>query len=100
MKAAWFESFGAPKDTLIIGEQPTPLAGPGEVMVRIKTTGVNPSDVKKRAGSFPNLLDAGLVIPHSDGAGIIEAVGEGVDEKAGRSDIEGDSAWGQGDGIG
>ena len=79
MKAAWFESFGAPKDTLIIGEQPTPLAGLGEVMVRIKTTGVNPSDVKKRAGSFPNLLDAGLVIPHSDGAGIIEAVGEGGD---------------------
>lgn len=79
MKAAWFESFGAPADTLIIGEQPTPVAGPGEVLVKIKSTGVNPSDVKKRAGAFPNLLDGGLVIPHSDGAGIIEAVGEGVD---------------------
>ena len=79
MKAAWFESFGSPADTIIIGEQPTPVAARGEVLVKLKTTGINPSDVKKRAGAFPNLLDDGLVIPHSDGAGIIEAVGEGVD---------------------
>jgi len=79
MKAVWFEVFGSAADTLILGEQPTPVAGPGEVLVKMKTTGVNPSDVKKRAGAFPNLLDEGLVIPHSDGAGIIEAVGEGVD---------------------
>ena len=43
------------------------------------TSGVNPSDVKKRAGSFPNLLDGGFVIPNSDGAGVIESVGDGVD---------------------
>jgi NADPH:quinone reductase-like Zn-dependent oxidoreductase len=79
MKAAWFEQFGSADETIIVGEQPTPSAGPGEVLVRLKTTGVNPSDVKKRAGAFPNLLDNGLVIPHSDGAGIIEAVGDGVD---------------------
>jgi NADPH2:quinone reductase len=79
MKAAWFESFGPAAQTIILGEQPTPIAGPGEVLVKLKTTGVNPSDVKKRAGAFPNLLDNGLVIPHSDGAGVIEAVGEGVD---------------------
>ena len=79
MKAAWFETFGPAEETIVIGEQPTPTAGPGEVLVRMKATGVNPSDVKKRAGAFPNLLDNGLVIPHSDGAGIIEAVGEGVD---------------------
>jgi NADPH:quinone reductase-like Zn-dependent oxidoreductase len=78
MKAAWFESFGAAADTLIVGEQPTPEPGPGEVLVRLATSGVNPSDVKKRAGAFPNLLDDGLVIPHSDGAGVIEAVGAGV----------------------
>ena len=52
MKAAWFEQFGSAADTLVIGEQPKPLAGPGEVLVKMKTTGVNPSDVKKRAGSF------------------------------------------------
>ena len=79
MQAVWFESFGTAADTLILGEQPRPAPGPGEVLVKLATTGVNPSDVKKRAGAFPNLLDDGLVIPHSDGAGVIEAVGEGVD---------------------
>jgi NADPH:quinone reductase len=79
MRAAWFETFGSAQDAIVLGEQPTPAAGPGEVLVRLHTTGVNPSDVKKRAGAFPNLLDGGLVIPHSDGAGVIAAVGEGVD---------------------
>ncbi len=79
MHAAWFESFGTAKDVLQLGEQKKPTAGPGEVLVRIHSSGVNPSDVKKRAGSFPNLLDEGLVIPNSDGAGVIEAVGDGVD---------------------
>lgn len=79
MKAVWFESFGPAAQTLVSGEQPTPQPGPGEVLVKLATTGINPSDVKKRAGAFPNLLDTGLVIPHSDGAGVIEAVGEGVD---------------------
>ena len=79
MKAVWFESFGPAAQVLISGEQPTPQPGPGEVLVKLATTGINPSDVKKRAGAFPNLLDTGLVIPHSDGAGVIEAVGEGVE---------------------
>ena len=79
MRAAWFEKFGDAADALQVGELNTPSAGPGEVLVRLHTSGVNPSDVKKRAGSAPNLLDDGLVIPNSDGAGIIEAVGEGVD---------------------
>lgn len=80
MRAAWFEEFGAASDVLKVGELETPVAGPGEVLVRLHTSGINPSDVKKRAGSFPDLLDDGLVIPNSDGAGIIEAVGEGVDK--------------------
>jgi NADPH2:quinone reductase len=79
MKAVWFEKFGEAKDTLVFGDLEKPVAHKGEVLVCMKTTGVNPSDVKKRAGSAPTLLDDGLVIPHSDGAGIIEAVGEGVD---------------------
>lgn len=78
MKAAWFEQFGPAPEVLVLGEQPRPEAGPGQVLVRLHTSGVNPSDVKKRAGAFPNLLDDGLVIPNSDGAGVIEAVGEGV----------------------
>ena len=78
MKAAWFEKFGSAADVLIVGEKPDPAPAAGEVLVRLKTSGVNPSDVKKRAGAFSDLLDGGYVIPHSDGAGIIEAVGDGV----------------------
>ena len=80
MKAAWFESFGSPTDSLIMGELEKPQAKEGEVLVKVMTSGVNPSDTKKRAGAFPNLLNDGLVIPHSDGAGVIEAVGEGIDK--------------------
>ena len=79
MKAAWYEKFGPASEVLVVGEQEIPTAGPGEVLVELKTSGVNPSDVKKRMGSAPGLLDHGSVIPHSDGAGVIEAVGEGVD---------------------
>src|SRR5210317_174797 len=79
MRAAWFESFGSAQDVLQIGQQDTPVPESGEVLVRLATSGVNPSDVKKRAGSFPNLLDDGFVIPNSDGAGIIEAVGDDID---------------------
>ncbi|MCH8812354.1 MAG: NADPH:quinone reductase, partial [Gemmatimonadetes bacterium] len=59
MKAAWYERFGAADDVLIVGELEDPQPGPGEVLVRLRASSVNPSDVKKRAGSFPNLLDGG-----------------------------------------
>ena len=78
MKAGWFEAFGDASDVIRVGEQDKPKAGPGEVLVRLKTSGVNPSDVKKRAGAFPDLLNDGPVIPHSDGAGVIVSAGEGV----------------------
>ena len=88
MKAAWYEQFGPAAEALTVGELEDPQPGPGEVLVRLHASAVNPSDVKKRAGSFPNLLDDGYVIPHSDGAGMIEAVGEGVS-----SDRIGDNVW-------
>jgi len=78
MKAAWFDKFGPAAEVLVVGERPDPLPEKGEVLVRLHTSGANPSDVKKRAGAFPNLLDSGHIIPHSDGAGTIETVGEGV----------------------
>ena len=78
MKACWFEVFGSAQGVLRQGDWPMPEPGPGEVLVQLHATGVNPSDVKKRAGAFPDLLEAGPVIPHSDGAGVITAVGEGV----------------------
>lgn len=88
MRAAWFDTFGPAKDVLKVSEFDKPSAGPGQVLVRLHTSGVNPSDVKKRAGSFPGLFDDGPVIPNSDGAGIIEAVGEGV-----AADRVGERVW-------
>lgn len=80
MHAAWFDQFGPANQVLELGEMATPVPGPGEVLVQMHSSAINPSDVKKRAGSFPDLLDDGPVIPNSDGAGIIDAVGDGVDD--------------------
>ena len=88
MKAAWFSQFGSADAVLRVGEQEDPRPDPGQVLVRLQASGVNPSDVKKRAGSSPTLLDDGFVIPHSDGAGVIEAVGDGVS-----GDRVGDRVW-------
>lgn len=80
MRAAWFDRFGPARDVLRVGELPDPEPKPDEVLVEVHASGVNPSDVKKRAGSFPDLLADGPVVPHSDGAGRIVAVGANVDE--------------------
>lgn len=79
MKAVWYERFGSASEVLVAGEMDAPVAGPGEVLVRLHASGVNPSDVKLRAGARPGAVMAyPRVIPHSDGAGVIEAVGAGV----------------------
>jgi NADPH2:quinone reductase len=77
MRAAFYDVNGKAKDVLQVGEVPTPAPGPGEVRVRLKTSGVNPSDVKSRLGATRKMAFP-RVIPHSDGAGEIDAVGEGV----------------------
>lgn len=79
MKAISYKQFGLPEDVLLFGEWKKPQPNPGEVLIKLFASAVNPSDVKKRSGlTLPNLLDNGPIIPHSDGAGIIEAVGSGV----------------------
>src|SRR5215470_11886724 len=78
MRAAYYTEQGAAHDVLRLGEQPTPVPGPGEVRVRLRTSGVNPSDWKVRRGGFGRGLLAPLIIPHSDGAGDIDAIGPGV----------------------
>jgi NADPH2:quinone reductase len=75
MRAAWYSRNGAARDVLTIGDLPDPEAGPGEVRVRLATSGVNPSDVKARQG---RPLGAERIVPHSDGAGTIDSVGPGV----------------------
>lgn len=78
MKAAWFERYGPARDVLKVGELPAPEPGPGEVRVRVHASGINPSDVKRRSGirehaGYPK------IIPHSDGAGVIDALGPGIE---------------------
>jgi NADPH2:quinone reductase len=75
MKAAWYTQNGEAQDVMQVGELPTPTPQAGEVLVRLMTSGVNPSDVKSRRA---RPLNDPLIVPHSDGAGVIEAVGAGV----------------------
>jgi NADPH:quinone reductase len=77
MKAAYYESVGPANDVLQVGERPTPQPQAGEVRIRVHTSGVNPSDVKSRAGAR-GAIAYPYVIPHSDGAGVIESVGDGI----------------------
>lgn len=77
MRAAYYERNGTAREVLQIGEIQTPQAGAGEVRVKLATSGVNPSDVKSRQGSTRKIAFP-RVIPHSDGAGVIDDVGDGV----------------------
>ena len=78
MKAALYRSTGKAADVLRIEEIPQPEPGPGEVLVRVYASGINPTDYKARSGAVPRPIDE-FQIPHHDGAGVIEAVGPGVD---------------------
>jgi NADPH2:quinone reductase len=75
MRAAWYSRNGAAREVLTVGELPDPQPGPDEVRVRLAVSGVNPSDVKSRSG---RPVDTDRIVPHSDGAGVIDAVGQGV----------------------
>ena len=79
MKAVWYDRTGGP-EVLQHGDLPTPSPAPGEVLVRLATSGVNPSDWKSRSGATGRPMAFPRVVPHSDGAGTVEAVGEGVDD--------------------
>jgi len=86
MKAAWYEKQGPARDVLVVGEMPDPIPGAGEVRIRISASGINPGDIKKRQDMFGYGMAYPRVIPHSDGAGRVDRVGEGVSpEWIGRS---------------
>ncbi|WP_437662318.1 NADPH:quinone reductase [Sorangium sp. So ce1182] len=78
MIAAWYEKQGPAREVLIIGELPDPEPGPGEVRLRVAASGINPGDLKKRQDAFGIGMPYPRVIPHSDGAGTIDSVGEHV----------------------
>ena len=78
MKAAVYSQTGAAHEVLHVEEVDRPEPGVGEVRVRVRVSGVNPTDYKIRSGATPRPID-GFQIPHQDGAGTVDAVGEGVD---------------------
>ena len=78
MKAALYDRCGAARDVLRVEEKERPEPGTGEVRVKVDVSGVNPTDWKSRSGATPRPIDS-FQIPHHDGAGVIDAVGEGVD---------------------
>jgi NADPH:quinone reductase len=88
MRAAWYEKQGSAREVLVVGEMPDPRPAAGEVRIRIAASGINPGDIKKRQDSFGLGMPYPRVIPHSDGAGRVDQVGEGVP-----SDWVGRAVW-------
>jgi NADPH2:quinone reductase len=80
MKAAWYDTKGPAAQVLRVGELPDPEPVAGEVRVRVHVSAVNPSDAKARGGARGNVAMAfPRIVPHQDGAGVIDRVGAGVD---------------------
>lgn len=79
MRAAFYTRTGPAAEVISLGDQPMPSPKKGEVLVRVHASGINPADVKRRAGWNGATMAHPMVIPHCDGAGVIEAVGSGVD---------------------
>jgi NADPH2:quinone reductase len=79
VRAAWYDRQGLARDVLEVGDIEAPKPNDGEVRVRLSLSGVNPGDVKKRQGWLDSVMPYPRVVPHSDGAGVVDAVGGGVD---------------------
>jgi NADPH2:quinone reductase len=79
MKAVWFERKGPAREVLVVGEMPDPDPGVGQLRVKVKVSGVNPSDTKTRGGFGGNMkMEFPRVIPGQDGAGVVDRAGPGV----------------------
>lgn len=78
MRAAVYEQIGASAEVMRVEEVPTPEPGPGEVRLRVALSGVNPTDWKSRSGLTSRGIEE-FQVPHHDGVGVIDAVGDGVD---------------------
>jgi NADPH2:quinone reductase len=78
MKAAWYTRQGPPAEVIRFGEQPIPHATAGQVRVRLHASAVNPADTNRTVGRS-YAMEGPLIIPNSDGSGVVDEVGEGVD---------------------
>lgn len=83
MKIAWYERTGPAREVLTVAEATPPVPQPGEVLIRMHASGVNPADVRRRAGGAvaPFAPLDRRVVPHSDGAGVVEGLGAGTDPR-------------------
>jgi NADPH:quinone reductase len=83
MRAAWYDRRGPATEVLQAGELPDPTPGPGEVRVRVHLSGISPGDIKKRSADWQGsaTMPYPRVIPHSDAAGVIDAVGQGLSRR-------------------
>ena len=100
MLAAHYERTGPADEVLAVDSVPDPVPGPGELRVRLRWSGVNPSDVKTRAGLRNAVLAFPRIIPHSDGMGVVDAVGAGVaPQRVGERVWLWNAAWGRADGT-
>src|SRR4051812_41034495 len=79
VRAIWYDRQGPAQDVLKLGELPDPEPGPAEVRVRVRLSAVSPGDTKKRRGWLGSSMPFPRVVPHSDGVGVIDKVGDGVD---------------------
>src|SRR3954454_1665354 len=79
MRAGWYERPGPAAEVLQIGEMAEPEPSHGEVRVRVALSGVNPGDTKKRGDWLESRMPFPRIVPHSDGSGVIDAVGQDVD---------------------
>ena len=76
MRAVWYDQQGPANEVIVTGTLQTPEPGLGQLRVRLEASGVNPSDPYRRRGAGP--AEYPRVIPNSDGAGVVDKVGEGV----------------------
>ena len=77
-RCAYYERCGPARDVLTLGELPVQPPGAGEVLVRLHFSGINPTDIKNRGGAPGRSIGFERVVPHHDGAGVVEAVGDDV----------------------
>lgn len=100
MRAACYRRTGPAADVFRLENVPVPEPGPGELRIAVAFSGVNPSDAKTRAGARGGDLPFPRIVPHSDGSGVVDAVGEGVDPKRiGERVWTWNAAWGRADGT-
>jgi len=100
MQAAFYERTGPAQEVLQLSAVADPWPGPGELRVRLHWSGVNPSDVKSRSGLRSSVLPFPRIVPHSDGMGVVDSVGPGVDPaRIGQRVWVWNAAWGRANGT-